>query len=135
MRVNQSKLNHTKGRFQKKLVEFSTKGGRGVRIGQFSTKKNNCLKHSKWPKKHFKTNLFFPFLGGGGLFTITELLDFKILSSDHLVTTPLVEYSTNFFFFLFETFPKIGRKFLLGNSILLLYDHECMNLAASSFKL
>ena len=55
-----------KGRFQKKkIVEFSTKGG-GVRIGQFSTKKNNCLKHSKLPKKHFKTNLFFSLLGGVG---------------------------------------------------------------------
>ena len=55
----------------KKLMELSTKGGGGggVRIGQFSTKKNNCLKHSKWPKKHFKTNLFFSiFRGGGGSF-------------------------------------------------------------------
>ena len=46
-----------KGRF-KKIVEFSTKRGQGVRIGRFSTKKNNCLKHWKWPKMHFKTNLF-----------------------------------------------------------------------------
>ena len=70
------------------LGNFRLKGeGGGVRIGQFSTKKNNCLKHSKWPKKHFKTNLFFPFLGGGGLFTRTEFLSFETLSSDHLATT------------------------------------------------
>ena len=57
-----------KGRFPKKIVEFSTKRG-GGRIGQFSTKKNIGLKYWKWPKMHFKTNLFFfNFWGGQGSF-------------------------------------------------------------------
>ena len=39
----------------KKLMELSTKGEGGGRIRQFSTKKNNCLKHLNWPKKHSLT--------------------------------------------------------------------------------
>ena len=62
-------------------------GSGGVRIGQFSTKKNNCLKHLRWPKKHFRQTYFFPFLGGGGLFTNTEFFSFDTLSWDHLATT------------------------------------------------
>ena len=39
------------------------------KLVEFSTKKNNCLKHLKRHKKHFKTNLFFPpFLEGGRSF-------------------------------------------------------------------
>ena len=50
-----------------KLVEFSTKRGVRIRIGQFSTKKNNCLKYWKLTKMHFKTNLFFSIFGGSGV--------------------------------------------------------------------
>ena len=42
-------------------------GGWGGRIGPFSTKKNIGSKYWKWPKMHFKANLFFfQFLGGSG---------------------------------------------------------------------
>ena len=65
---------------KKKIVEFSTKRGGGVRIGQFSTKKNNCSKHWKWPKMHFKTNLFFSIFGEvRGHLTMTDHL--KLLMS------------------------------------------------------
>ena len=56
------------GKVSKKLVEFSTKREGGVRIGRFSTKKNIGSKYWKWPKMHFKTNLFFSIFGGSGLF-------------------------------------------------------------------
>ena len=65
--------------------------GRG-RISQFSTKKNNCLKHLKRHKKHFKTNLFFPhFQGVGGLFTRTEFLSFDTRPSCNYSPTRIIQ--------------------------------------------
>ena len=58
---------------KKKIVKFSTKRRGWIRIGQFFTKKNIGFEHSKWPKKHFRTNFIFAFFwkGGWGLFTRT----------------------------------------------------------------
>ena len=66
---------------------YVREGFKKKKLVEFSTKKNNCLKHSKWPKKHFKTILFFSiFRGVVGLFTRTEFLSFDTLSRDHLAT-------------------------------------------------
>ena len=71
---------------KKKLWNFRLRGA--GRIGLFSTKKNNCLKHLNWCKNHFKTILFFSiFRGVVGLFTRTEFLSFETLSRVHLATT------------------------------------------------
>ena len=51
---------------EEKLREGLKKRGVGW-IGQFSTKKNIGSKHWKWPKMHFKTNLFFSIFGGSGV--------------------------------------------------------------------
>ena len=49
-------------------------------LAKLSTKINIGSKHWKWPKMHFKTNLFSSIFGGvGGHFTITDHL--KLLTS------------------------------------------------------
>ena len=56
---------------KKKIVEFSTKGEGGLVTGDFplrKEKKNMGLRYWILPNNHFKTHLFFQFLGGGDPF-------------------------------------------------------------------
>ena len=77
------------GKVSKKiLAKLSTK-----RV--FSTKINIGSKHWKWPKMHFKTNLFSSILGGvGGHFTITDhlkLLMSLVKPSDNCSPTRIIQ--------------------------------------------
>ena len=70
--LGKSVLIINKGRVQKKIVEFSNKGGGSTTADFPLRKKNNMgLKHWIFPKNHFKTHLFFfQFLGGGDPFQL-----------------------------------------------------------------
>ena len=70
------KYGNSKGRVKKKIVENSTKGKGSQRRPIFHEEKinNMGLKHWVLPKNHFKTHLFFQFLGGGGTFSAQILV-------------------------------------------------------------